>query len=182
MVPKSRHEHSYGPVQPASGVKSKTKTRQKKKHNVDENGKRIIRRRKRKSYEQLQMLIKEFKANPEWSKDHMVHVAKKTGLSEAQVYKWGWDQKRKMLDPNHDIHDELKLYKQEHHKDDYEDDEEEESNIHKFKLPVSSSKRRKLSDGSLSCRHTKPAATSGIKTRKSHMSNSDNKENVRPKG
>lgn len=25
----------------------------------------------------------------------MQEVADKTGLSEAQVYKWGWDQKRK---------------------------------------------------------------------------------------
>ena len=26
----------------------------------------------------------------------MQEVADKTGLSEAQVYKWGWDQKRKV--------------------------------------------------------------------------------------
>jgi hypothetical protein len=26
-------------------------------------------------------------------------VSKKTGLSEAQVYKWGWDQKRKKYGP-----------------------------------------------------------------------------------
>jgi hypothetical protein len=82
-----------------------------KKSSIDENGKKIIRRRKRKSYEQLQMLVKEFQANPEWSKDNMQEVSRKTGLSEAQVYKWGWDQRRKMLDPNHDIHEELRLYK-----------------------------------------------------------------------
>lgn len=82
-----------------------------KKSIIDENGKKIIRRRKRKSYEQLQMLVKEFQANPEWSKDNMQEVSRKTGLSEAQVYKWGWDQRRKMLDPNHDIHEELRLYK-----------------------------------------------------------------------
>ena len=28
----------------------------------------------------------------------MQEVAEKTGLSEAQVYKWGWDQKRKKLE------------------------------------------------------------------------------------
>jgi hypothetical protein len=82
-----------------------------KKSSIDENGKKIIRRRKRKSYEQLQMLVKEFQANPEWSKDNMLEVSRKTGLSEAQVYKGGWDQRRKMLDPSHDIHEELRMYK-----------------------------------------------------------------------
>ncbi len=28
----------------------------------------------------------------------MQEVADKTGLSEAQVYKWGWDQKRKQME------------------------------------------------------------------------------------
>jgi hypothetical protein len=179
MVQKQPIEHSYSHNNHTSGgTKSKSKTRQKKKLNVDENGKRIIKRRKRKSYEQLQQLIKEFKANPDWSKDHMVDVARKTGLSEAQVYKWGWDQKRKMLDPNHDIHDELKMYKHSNHDDESQDDE---SSLRKFKLPVSNSKRRKLSDGSLSCRENK--ANNGVKTRKHHIKehNSNNKENVNPK-
>lgn len=115
---------------------------QAKKASVDENGKRIIRRRKRKSYEQLQMLIKEFQANPDWSKEHMVEVSRKTGLSEAQVYKWGWDQRRKMLDPNHDIQDELKAYENEKDNDDeYEEEEEDEPpTSYKFKLPVSGNK------------------------------------------
>jgi hypothetical protein len=39
--------------------------------------------------------MREFERNPNWSKDIMLDVSKKTGLSEAQVYKWGWDQKRK---------------------------------------------------------------------------------------
>lgn len=99
---------------------------------------KIIRRRKRKSYEQLQMLIKEFQANPEWSKDNMHEVSRKTGLSEAQVYKWGWDQRRKMMDPTHDIHAELRMYKR-----DEESDDEEESTVHKFKLPISNKKQRK---------------------------------------
>ena len=113
---------------------------------------RIIRRRKRKSYEQLQTLIKEFLANPDWSKDNMLEVSRKTGLSEAQVYKWGWDQRRKMMDPSHDIHHELKMYK----RDQIDSvDEDEISTIHKLKLPVSTTKKRKLSEGSLHVREEK---------------------------
>ena len=37
-----------------------------------------------------------YEKNPEWTKEIMQQVADKTGLSEAQVYKWGWDQKRKV--------------------------------------------------------------------------------------
>ena len=58
-------------------------------------GERAIRKRKRKSNEQLKILMREFEKNSNWTKDIMLEVAKKTGLSEAQVYKWGWDQKRK---------------------------------------------------------------------------------------
>ena len=43
------------------------------------------------------MLQEEYEKNPTWSKVTMLEVAQKTGLSEAQVYKWGWDQKRKKL-------------------------------------------------------------------------------------
>jgi len=59
---------------------------------------RIIRRRKRKSIEQLKMLVNEYKKNPNWNKNTMSEVAKRTGLSEAQVYKWSWDQKKKKFE------------------------------------------------------------------------------------
>ena len=59
---------------------------------------RIIRRRKRKSMEQLKQLSEEYKKNPNWNKDIMAKVARKLGLSEAQVYKWGWDQKKKKFE------------------------------------------------------------------------------------
>jgi hypothetical protein len=36
-----------------------------------------------------------FDENPHWSKETLQSISKKTGLSEGQVYKWGWDQKRK---------------------------------------------------------------------------------------
>jgi len=52
---------------------------------------RVIRKRKRKSGDQLKTLVREFDRNPNWTKDTLLEVSKKTGLSEAQVYKWGWD-------------------------------------------------------------------------------------------
>lgn len=37
----------------------------------------------------------QFNKEPHWSKETLLQISKKTGLLEAQVYKWGWDQKRK---------------------------------------------------------------------------------------
>ncbi len=66
-----------------------------------ENGnlERIIRKRKRKNTDQLKTLMREFERNPNWTKETLLEVSRKTGLSEAQVYKWGWDQKRKKYGP-----------------------------------------------------------------------------------
>ena len=36
-----------------------------------------------------------FSQNSDWTKEIMAEVAEHTGLSENQVYKWCWDQKRK---------------------------------------------------------------------------------------
>lgn len=41
------------------------------------------------------MLLIEFDNEPYWSKETLLRISIKTGLTEAQVYKWGWDQKRK---------------------------------------------------------------------------------------
>ncbi len=59
---------------------------------------RIIRKRKRKSIDQLKLLVEEYRSNPSWNKNTMSDVARKTGLTEAQVYKWGWDQKKKKVE------------------------------------------------------------------------------------
>ena len=56
---------------------------------------RIIRKRMRKTATQLSELVTVFEADPRWSKETLYHIAMKTGLTEAQVYKWGWDHKRK---------------------------------------------------------------------------------------
>jgi len=44
---------------------------------------RMIRKRKRKSSDQLKNLMREFDRNPNWSKDTLLDVSRKTGLSEA---------------------------------------------------------------------------------------------------
>ena len=32
-----------------------------------------------------------------WTKDKIGHMSKITGLSQSQVYKWCWDQKKKQI-------------------------------------------------------------------------------------
>jgi hypothetical protein len=56
---------------------------------------RHSKRRKRKSLDQLRQLKEEYEKHSEWTKELMTKIALQTGLSEAQVYKWGWDQKKR---------------------------------------------------------------------------------------
>ena len=42
------------------------------------------------------MLEQELEENPHWTNEDMIKIAKKTGLSKSQVYKWNWDQKKKL--------------------------------------------------------------------------------------
>ena len=55
----------------------------------------IIKKRKRKSTNQIKMLKQELDGEMNWSKDKIVKMADLTGLSQSQVYKWCWDQKKK---------------------------------------------------------------------------------------
>ena len=41
------------------------------------------------------MLFVEFKRNPDWTKEQVAILSEETGLSESQVYKWNWDQRKK---------------------------------------------------------------------------------------
>ncbi|CAG9310268.1 unnamed protein product [Blepharisma stoltei] len=52
--------------------------------------------RKRKTKEQLKMLKETFYSNAAWTKEIVSELARKTGLSENQVYKWSWDYKKKI--------------------------------------------------------------------------------------
>lgn len=58
----------------------------------DENG---IKKRKRKSTTQIKLLKQELDGEMNWTKEKIVQMAKMTGLSQSQVYKWCWDQKKK---------------------------------------------------------------------------------------
>eukprot|EP00826_Nyctotherus_ovalis_P062109 TRINITY_DN892_c0_g4_i3.p1 TRINITY_DN892_c0_g4~~TRINITY_DN892_c0_g4_i3.p1 ORF type:complete len:195 (-),score=39.85 TRINITY_DN892_c0_g4_i3:160-744(-) len=74
-------------------------TRKAKDENKNEGKEdRIVRKRKRKNMDQLKLLYNEYKANSNWTKAIMAEMALKTGLTEAQVYKWSWDQKKKIKD------------------------------------------------------------------------------------
>ena len=53
-------------------------------------------RRHRKSGKQVDFLISQFTENPNWDKDQVHYISSKTGLSELQVYKWGWDYRKKI--------------------------------------------------------------------------------------
>lgn len=55
-----------------------------------------FRKRKRKNNLQLKILKNEFSKGDCWNKEKISQVAQITGLSESQVYKWCWDQKKKM--------------------------------------------------------------------------------------
>jgi hypothetical protein len=54
-------------------------------------------KRKRKNSDQVNILIKYFKKNPRWDRYTVEKASKESGLSRAQVYKWGWDRKKKDL-------------------------------------------------------------------------------------
>lgn len=57
------------------------------------------RKRNRKNDIQVDVLIMEFKGNPNWSKETIKDLSEKTGLTEAQIYKWNWDYKKKNRGP-----------------------------------------------------------------------------------
>jgi hypothetical protein len=46
-------------------------------------------------------LLFAFSQNREWTKEEVSTLSNKTGLTESQVYKWAWDQKKKFTDPDH---------------------------------------------------------------------------------
>ncbi len=60
----------------------------------DENG---IKKRKRKSTAQIKILKQELDGEMNWTKEKIMKMAEVTGLSQSQVYKWCWDQKKKSI-------------------------------------------------------------------------------------
>lgn len=56
------------------------------------------RKRKRKNMNQLKVLKAEYLKNKDWSKELITKISDITGLTESQIYKWNWDQKKKEED------------------------------------------------------------------------------------
>ncbi len=53
------------------------------------------RRRNRKHSDLKAALTEEYESRKVWSRDTCKEVAEKFGLSVSQVYKWGWDYRKK---------------------------------------------------------------------------------------
>lgn len=56
---------------------------------------KVKRTRNRKSPKKIRFMHQQLLVDPDWTKETCAEVAQVTGLSESQVYKWGWDQKNK---------------------------------------------------------------------------------------
>ena len=56
-----------------------------------------VKKRKRKSTAQIKLLKQQLDGEMNWTKEKIVHMARITGLSQSQVYKWCWDQKKKQV-------------------------------------------------------------------------------------
>ena len=52
-------------------------------------------RRLRKNSKQVDFLTSQFFENPNWDKSQLKILSRQTGLSVQQVYKWGWDFRKK---------------------------------------------------------------------------------------
>jgi hypothetical protein len=61
----------------------------------DESSSSCIKKRRRKSSGQIKLLKQELVQEPNWSKEKVEEMSDLTGLSQSQVYKWWWDQKKK---------------------------------------------------------------------------------------
>ena len=80
-----RSEDMDGESSNGNSTKGNSKGANSRSYIVNSNGEyeRIIRKRKRKSNDQIKILMREFDRNPNWSKETLLEVSKKTGLSEA---------------------------------------------------------------------------------------------------
>lgn len=47
-------------------------------------------------YTQVKELEEEFNKNPHWTNEDVDKISKRLGLDKAKVYKWNWDQKKKL--------------------------------------------------------------------------------------
>lgn len=55
-----------------------------------------LKRRKRKSGGQLEILKQEFEKDQDWGKSRVTEIRALTQLTQVQIYKWHWDHKQKV--------------------------------------------------------------------------------------
>eukprot|EP00347_Sterkiella_histriomuscorum_P018737 403344370 len=67
-----------------------------KKAKEDQNDEYNRKKRQRKNKQQLKILENEYAKNPDWTREYIRKLAESLGLSECQVYKWRWDQLKKI--------------------------------------------------------------------------------------
>lgn len=79
---------SSGPTTPNPATKSSSKT--------EENKNEVKGTRRRKNKAQVKKLEEAFALNPHWNNDDVDKISKDLKLDRAQVYKWNWDQKKKL--------------------------------------------------------------------------------------
>ena len=67
-------------------------------YSIEEASSEVLGKRKRKTERQLSILQNELRgSNLLWSRQKIIEIAQKTGMSETQIYKWWWDQTRKRV-------------------------------------------------------------------------------------
>lgn len=64
--------------------------------NSDEKSKNKKSKRKRKNKMQIKKLEDEFSKNPHWTNEDVDRISAELKLDKSQVYKWNWDQKKKL--------------------------------------------------------------------------------------
>lgn len=79
---------SMDPTTPNPPSKASYKTEETK------NGSKSKRKRKNKG--QIKKLEEEFEKNPHWSNEDVDKISNDLKLDRSQVYKWNWDQKKKL--------------------------------------------------------------------------------------
>lgn len=62
----------------------------------DGKSKKSKNKRKRKNKDQIKKLEEEFAKNPHWSNEDVDKISDRLNLDRSQVYKWNWDQKKKL--------------------------------------------------------------------------------------
>jgi hypothetical protein len=62
-------------------------------------------------------LKQELEVEPNWSKDKIVEMSDLTGLSQSQVYKWWWDQKKKTVKGEREAFSKMMLKRKQIRKD-----------------------------------------------------------------